>query len=201
MLILAGGIVDDTTGWLMLSLVAGLATAGTIDIKSVGVLVIEGAAFLGFCYFIGYRLVRSLMRWIDDRTYIEHGKFSAMIIIAIDLRRRHAIHRTARGIWRVCRGPDDSQLDARTRSRSRRVEGDRPRRDGADLFRLLRTEGRPGQLVDASDRAAARARNRVRRKTARMRHRRTAREAETEGSAGGRDRHERARRHGESSSR
>ncbi len=83
MLILAGGIVDDTTGWLLLSLVAGLATAGTVDLKSVSVLVIEGAAFLGFCYFIGYRLVRSLMRWIDDRTYIEHGKFSAMVIIAV----------------------------------------------------------------------------------------------------------------------
>jgi Kef-type K+ transport system membrane component KefB/nucleotide-binding universal stress UspA family protein len=83
MLILAGGIVDDTTGWLMLSLVAGLATAGTIDLKSVSALVIEGAAFLAFCYFIGYRLVRILMRWIDDRTYIEHGKFSAMIVIAI----------------------------------------------------------------------------------------------------------------------
>lgn len=83
MLILAGGIVDDTTGWLLLSLVAGLATAGTIDVKSVSVLVLEGAAFLAFCYFIGYRLVRSLMRWIDDRTFIDHGKFSAMVIIAL----------------------------------------------------------------------------------------------------------------------
>jgi Kef-type K+ transport system membrane component KefB len=82
MLILAGGIVDDTVGWLLLSLVAGLATAGTVDLKSVSILVIEGAAFLGFCYFAGYRLIRSLMRWIDDHTYIEHGKFSAMIIIA-----------------------------------------------------------------------------------------------------------------------
>ncbi len=83
MLILAGGIVNDTTGWLLLSLVAGLATAGTIDVKSVSMLVIEGAAFLAFCYLIGYRLARSLMRWIDDHTYIEHGKFSAMIIIAL----------------------------------------------------------------------------------------------------------------------
>jgi Kef-type K+ transport system membrane component KefB/nucleotide-binding universal stress UspA family protein len=83
MLILAGGIVDDTTGWLLLSLVAGLATAGTVDLKSVSILVAEGAAFLGFCFFFGYRLIRSLMRWIDDRTFIEHGKFSAMIIIAL----------------------------------------------------------------------------------------------------------------------
>jgi Kef-type K+ transport system membrane component KefB/nucleotide-binding universal stress UspA family protein len=83
MLILAGGIIDDTTGWLLLSLVAGLATAGHIDLKSVSVLILEGGAFLAFCYFIGYRLVRDLMRWIDDRTFIEHGKFSAMIFIAL----------------------------------------------------------------------------------------------------------------------
>ncbi|HLI78892.1 MAG TPA: cation:proton antiporter, partial [Candidatus Binataceae bacterium] len=83
MLILAGGIVDDTTGWLLLSLVAGLATAGHVDIKTVSTLVLEGAAFLGFCYFVGYRLVRNLMRWIDDRTFIEHGRFSAMILIAL----------------------------------------------------------------------------------------------------------------------
>ncbi|HXN87198.1 MAG TPA: cation:proton antiporter [Candidatus Binataceae bacterium] len=83
MLILAGGIVDDTTGWLLLSLVAGLATRGTIDAKSVSLLVIEGAAFLAFAYFAGYRLARGLMRWIDDRTFIEHGKFSAMVIVAL----------------------------------------------------------------------------------------------------------------------
>jgi len=83
MLILAGGIVDDTTGWLLLSLVAGLATAGAIDFKSVTMLVLEGGGFLAFCWFIGYRLVRNLMRWIDDRTFIEHGKFSAMLIIAL----------------------------------------------------------------------------------------------------------------------
>ncbi|HLX38149.1 MAG TPA: cation:proton antiporter [Candidatus Binataceae bacterium] len=83
MLILAGGIIDDTTGWLLLSLVAGLATAGHIDFKSVCVLIGEGGAFLAFCHFIGYRLVRDLMRWIDDRTFIEHGKFSAMIFLAL----------------------------------------------------------------------------------------------------------------------
>jgi len=83
MLILAGGIVDDTIGWLMLSLVAGLATAGRIDVTSVSALVLEGAGFLAFCYVIGYRMVRGLIRWIDDRTFIEHGKFSAMILIAL----------------------------------------------------------------------------------------------------------------------
>lgn len=82
MLILAGGIIDDSTGWLLLSLVAGLATRGRIDVQSVGLLIIEGAGFLAFCYFAGYRAVRGLLRWIDDHTYLEHGKFSVMVIVA-----------------------------------------------------------------------------------------------------------------------
>ena len=83
MLILAGGIVDDSTGWLLLSLVAGLATRGKIDLRSVSTLLIESVAFLAFAYFVGYRLIRGLMRLIDDRTYIDHAKFSAMIIVAL----------------------------------------------------------------------------------------------------------------------
>ena len=35
LLILASGILDDTIGWLMLSVVAGLAAHGTIDVKSI----------------------------------------------------------------------------------------------------------------------------------------------------------------------
>ena len=163
MLILAGGIVDDTTGWLMLSLVAGLATAGTIDVKSVSVLVIEGAAFLGFCYFIGYRLVRSLMRWIDDRTYIEHGKFSAMIIIAVIC----GVITQFIGLHAVF-GAFVAGLMIRSSTRIREADLDELKaiglgRYGADLFRLLRVESRPGQPDCSSPGAAARARNCVRR--------------------------------------
>lgn len=83
LLILAAGIVDDTTGWLLLSLVAGLAQRGSVDPFSFAVLVASALAFLAFCYFAGYRLMARLLRWVDDRTYVEHGKLSAMIIIAL----------------------------------------------------------------------------------------------------------------------
>ncbi len=83
MLILAAGIIDDTTGWLMLSIVAGLAERGDLRLKSFAVLLAAASAFIAFCCFAGHRLVTSLLRWIDDRTYIEHAKFSAMIVIAL----------------------------------------------------------------------------------------------------------------------
>ena len=82
MLILAAGIIDDTTGWLLLSIIAGLAEQGSIRLVSFATLVVEAAAFITFCYFVGYRIVMQVLRWIDDRTYVEHAKFSAMIVIA-----------------------------------------------------------------------------------------------------------------------
>lgn len=83
MLILAAGILDDSIGWLLLSIVAGLAERGVIDLMSVSKLAGETAAFLGFCYFIGTPLARRFLRWVDDRTYVEHAKLSAMLAIAM----------------------------------------------------------------------------------------------------------------------
>jgi Kef-type K+ transport system membrane component KefB/nucleotide-binding universal stress UspA family protein len=81
--ILAAGIIDDTVGWLMLSIVAGLATHGTIDVKSLVSIAIAIVAFVGFCYYIGGNLVLSIMRWIDDRGAAEHAGMSAMVGIAM----------------------------------------------------------------------------------------------------------------------
>jgi len=83
MLILAAGIIDDTTGWLLLSIVAGLAERGDVRLLSFTLLLVEAAVFIAFCYFVGHRLVTRLLRWVDDRTYIEHAKFSAMIVVAL----------------------------------------------------------------------------------------------------------------------
>lgn len=82
-LILAAGIVDDTLGWLLLSVVAGLAERGSINAAEVVALLAETVLFLGFCYFAGTRAVARILRWVDDRTYVEHAKFTAMIVIAL----------------------------------------------------------------------------------------------------------------------
>ncbi|MGH8011615.1 MAG: cation:proton antiporter [Candidatus Binataceae bacterium] len=82
LLILASGIIDDSVGWLLLSLVAGLATSGALDFLAVGKLVGEAAGFLLFCYYFGYRWVARLLRWVDDHASVEHAKFTAIVAIA-----------------------------------------------------------------------------------------------------------------------
>jgi Kef-type K+ transport system membrane component KefB len=81
MLILAAGLIDDTTGWLLLSLIAGLAGGRALSAGSFALLLGEAAVFVALCYFAGVRVVGWLMRWVDDRGAAEHGKFSAMVLV------------------------------------------------------------------------------------------------------------------------
>jgi K+:H+ antiporter len=83
LLILGAGLLDDTVGWLMLSVVAGLAAHGTIDLRSVASIAIAVVVFVGFCYLIGARVVVRIMRWVDDRGLAEHAGMSAMVGIAM----------------------------------------------------------------------------------------------------------------------
>jgi Kef-type K+ transport system membrane component KefB len=83
LIILAAGIIDDTMGWLMLSIVAGLASRGIIDFKSLGSIAVAVVAFVGFCYYIGGNLVVRIMRWVDDRALAEHAGMSTMVGIAM----------------------------------------------------------------------------------------------------------------------
>ena len=83
LIILAAGIIDDTVGWLMLSIVAGLAAHGTIDLKSLGSITLAVVVFIGFCYYVGSNLVVRIMRWVDDRGLAEHSGMSAMVGIAM----------------------------------------------------------------------------------------------------------------------
>src|SRR5262249_31688281 len=72
-----------TVGWLMLSIVAGLAAHGTIDWRSLGTILLAVVVFMGFCYFVGANLVVRIMRWVDDRALAEHAGISAMVGIAM----------------------------------------------------------------------------------------------------------------------
>jgi Kef-type K+ transport system membrane component KefB len=81
--ILGAGMVDDTVGWFLLSLVAGLAKRGRMGLIATSELIAPAMVFLLFCYFVGFRLVTRWLRWIDDRTYAEHAKLTAMIVVTL----------------------------------------------------------------------------------------------------------------------
>jgi Kef-type K+ transport system membrane component KefB/nucleotide-binding universal stress UspA family protein len=83
LLILGAGILDDTVGWLMLSIVAGLAAHGVLDMRTFASILFAVIAFVGFCYFVGGNLIVRIMRWVDDRARAEHAGMSAMVGIAM----------------------------------------------------------------------------------------------------------------------
>src|SRR5277367_3192896 len=83
LLILGAGILDDTLGWLMLSIIAGLAAHGVLDLRAFASIVVAVILFVGFCYFAGAGLVLRIMRWVDDRARAEHAGVSTMVGIAM----------------------------------------------------------------------------------------------------------------------
>lgn len=83
LVILAAGILDDTVGWLMLSIVAGLAAHGVIDLRSLISILVAVSLFVLFCYYVGANLAVRIMRWVDDRAFAEHAGVSTMVAIAM----------------------------------------------------------------------------------------------------------------------
>jgi Kef-type K+ transport system membrane component KefB/nucleotide-binding universal stress UspA family protein len=83
LLILGAGVLDDTTGWLMLSLLAGLAARGIVDLRALASITVAVLVFVGFCYLIGAKAVVRIMRWVDDRGLAEHAGMSTMVAIAM----------------------------------------------------------------------------------------------------------------------
>jgi Kef-type K+ transport system membrane component KefB len=82
LLILAAGILDDSVGWLLLSIVAGLAARGKVDLRSLLVIVAYSSSFCVFCYFLGFRLISRVMRWVDDHAVVEYAAVTTMVTIA-----------------------------------------------------------------------------------------------------------------------
>lgn len=64
--IVASAIIDDTIGWIIMSVIFGLALHGTVDIGVVTRSVLGTALFLVVSFTVGRRLVFLLIRWAND---------------------------------------------------------------------------------------------------------------------------------------
>jgi Kef-type K+ transport system membrane component KefB len=80
--IIAAGMSDDTIGWIMLSLVAGLAGGAAVSaaevLRSAGVVV----AFMVLSFTVGRWLVKKLLDFVQDRVASRHRLLSLVIVIA-----------------------------------------------------------------------------------------------------------------------
>jgi Kef-type K+ transport system membrane component KefB/nucleotide-binding universal stress UspA family protein len=80
---LAAGMTDDTIGWILLSVVAGLATSGTFNVATLFSTILAAVIFLGFSLTVGRPLMAYLLRWVDDHIGGATASLSTVLILAL----------------------------------------------------------------------------------------------------------------------
>jgi Kef-type K+ transport system membrane component KefB/nucleotide-binding universal stress UspA family protein len=79
--IVASAIIDDTVGWIIMSVTFGLALHGGIDAMSVTRSVLGTALFLVLSFTLGRRIVFFLIRWANDHFVTELAPITAILAV------------------------------------------------------------------------------------------------------------------------
>ena len=80
---LAAGMIDDTIGWILLSVVAGMARTGGVNLGSALTAVLSVVAVLGLSYTLGQRLVSWVMRTVDNRVGGDMVKITTLMVMVL----------------------------------------------------------------------------------------------------------------------
>ncbi len=80
---LAAGMIDDTIGWILLSVVAGLASSGSISIGTAGRSILSVVLVLVVAYTIGRRLVGLLIRTLDNHVGGDMVMMTTLMALAL----------------------------------------------------------------------------------------------------------------------
>ncbi len=80
---LAAGMIDDTIGWILLSVVAGMARTGGVNLGSAATAVLSVVAVLGLSYTLGQRLVSWVMRTVDNRVGGDMAKITTLMVMVL----------------------------------------------------------------------------------------------------------------------
>ena len=80
---LAAGMIDDTVGWILLSVVAGMARSGSVKIGSAVTAVVSVVGVLAFSFLLGKRLVTRVIRAVDNRVGGDMVKITALMVMVL----------------------------------------------------------------------------------------------------------------------
>jgi len=80
---LAAGMTDDTIGWILLSVVSGLASSGKFDFGTIFHSVSAAVLFLSIAFTIGRNIVDQILRWVDD--YVGGIAASMSVVLVLSL--------------------------------------------------------------------------------------------------------------------
>jgi Kef-type K+ transport system membrane component KefB/nucleotide-binding universal stress UspA family protein len=82
-IIVASAILEDTIGWVIIAVALGLASAGTVDLWSLGRAVLGTAAFMAASLTFGRRIVFYLIRWANDNFASDFPVITTILVIMI----------------------------------------------------------------------------------------------------------------------
>jgi len=80
---LAAGMIDDTIGWILLSVVAGLASSGAINLGTAGKSVLSVLLVLLVAYTIGRKAVSWLIRTLDNNVGGDMVMITTLMVLAL----------------------------------------------------------------------------------------------------------------------
>jgi Kef-type K+ transport system membrane component KefB/nucleotide-binding universal stress UspA family protein len=79
MVILSAGVVDDTTGWLILSVIAGIVTAGSFRLLDLGLTLLWLATFLAVMRWVAYPAMAAAIRFVNERVDLAGGDLTLIL--------------------------------------------------------------------------------------------------------------------------
>lgn len=80
-LIVAAAMIEDTMGWVLVSVTLGTAGGNALSLATLARPVIGTALFLLFSYTVGRKLVYWLIRWVNDNLISEYAVVTAILIV------------------------------------------------------------------------------------------------------------------------
>ena len=82
-IILASAILDDTIGWIIIAIIGGIASGGSVNLKGVSLAFLGTIAFLAVSFTLGRRVVAYVIRWTNDNLIIDMPVITAILILMI----------------------------------------------------------------------------------------------------------------------
>jgi Kef-type K+ transport system membrane component KefB/nucleotide-binding universal stress UspA family protein len=79
--ILASAIIDDSVGWIIVSIIFSLALHGSIEAGSLATSIIGTLAFMVASLTLGRRAVFFIIRWVNDNFVSEFAVITAILLI------------------------------------------------------------------------------------------------------------------------
>ncbi len=82
-IIVASAILEDAICWVIIAIAFGLASAGTLDVWSIGRTIAGTVAFMAVSLTVGRRLVFRLIRWANDNFKTEFPVITVILLVMI----------------------------------------------------------------------------------------------------------------------